>query len=165
MSDSTIDALVQRLAQLEDERAIIQTLYTYTHNLDHGDREAFAACFTEDAVFTVQMRLTDPPIRGNRQIPMPKGFRVEGRNGMAEWFNSRRPHAPEKFLKHITVNPKVVLHGDTATVESYFIVAKPADPKEAGPAILGSSGRYIDEFVRDGDRWRIRLRHCEVENA
>ena len=39
-----------RLRALEDERAILDTLYAYAHSLDYGVRDEWGDCWSEDAV-------------------------------------------------------------------------------------------------------------------
>ena len=43
----------QRLRKLEDEKAILDTLYAYGHHLDAGLEDAWIDCWTEDAVLGV----------------------------------------------------------------------------------------------------------------
>ena len=57
MSEPSMAALAERVARLEDERAVVATLYAYGHALDYGDRGGFLDCFTPDADYVVEMRL------------------------------------------------------------------------------------------------------------
>ena len=43
-------SMEERLRLLEDERAILETLYAYGHGLDYGLEDDFMVCWTEDAV-------------------------------------------------------------------------------------------------------------------
>jgi len=145
-----MDDLGERLARLEDERAIVTTLYRYGDALDHGDREEFLDCFTLDAEYVVRMRIDpshDLSYRGHEQL----GTYFDGHT-----------HAPAAFHKHVTVNPLIVLHGLAADVQSYFLRV---DSLRAGPAVVVAAGRYIDRLTRGFDGgWRIQSRSCEVEN-
>ena len=50
--------LATRLKLLEDERAILRTLYRYGHGVDAGEEEAWVDCFTEDGRFFAHGRHT-----------------------------------------------------------------------------------------------------------
>jgi 3-phenylpropionate/cinnamic acid dioxygenase small subunit len=151
MSEPTMGALAERLARLEDERAVAATLYAYGTALDYGDRGLFLDCFTADADYVVAMRLGDGG-----------GFRFHGHEELAGYFDNHT-HAPAAYHKHVTVNPTAVIDGDGATATSYFLRVDAG--AEAGPATVVASGRYVDDLVREaGGRWRIRSRRCEVEN-
>jgi hypothetical protein len=49
-----VQELVKRLAALEEERAILRTLYRYGHSIDYGLELEWVDCFTEDGVFDVR---------------------------------------------------------------------------------------------------------------
>jgi ketosteroid isomerase-like protein len=151
MTEPSPAELAERLARLEDERAIVATLYAYGEALDYGDRGQFLDCFTPDADYTVEMR-----------IGPEANFSYHGREELTAYFDGHT-HAPTAYHKHVTVNPAVVCDGDTATATSYFLRVDSA--AASGPAVVLASGRYVDDLTRDsGGRWRIRSRRCEVEN-
>jgi 3-phenylpropionate/cinnamic acid dioxygenase small subunit len=150
MPDLDITTLVERLTRLEDEAAIRDRLYSYGTALDYGDRDQFLSCFTPDADYYVTMR-----------IGVAGAFEFHGRDQLTGYFDSHT-HAPAAWHKHITTNPTITIDGDTAGSTSYFIRVDAGS--EAGPATMLASGRYQDQLVRDGGTWRIRSRHCEVEN-
>jgi ketosteroid isomerase-like protein len=150
MGDPTIEELTERLDRLENERAIVDTMYAYGTSIDYGDRDRFLACFTDDADYVVVMRSGDG------------GFSFHGHDELAQYFEDHT-HAPAAWHKHVTTNPSVTVDGDTADAISYFLRVDAA--AESGPAFVLASGRYLDEFVRERDgSWRIRFRRCEVEN-
>jgi 3-phenylpropionate/cinnamic acid dioxygenase small subunit len=150
MSDQATSELLERLARLEDQAAICRTLYEYGSALDYGDRDQFLGCFTRDAEYVVTMRTSGE-----------EAMHFRGHGQLADYFDGHT-HAPAAWHKHITTNPDVAVDGDGASATSYFIrVDSGAD---AGPATVLASGRYRDELVRDGTRWRISSRRCEVEN-
>jgi hypothetical protein len=151
MSEAHASELAGRVARLEDERAVVATLYAYGEALDYGDRKLFLDCFTPDAEYAVEMRLEQEG-----------SFSYRGHDELTVYFDGHT-HAPAAYHKHVTVNPVVVCDGDTATATSYFLRVDAAP--ESGPAIVLASGRYLDQFVRDpGGRWLITSRRCEVEN-
>lgn len=149
MSDDTAQ-LLERLSLLEAQAEICRTLYAYGSALDYGDRDQFLGCFTDDADYVVTMRTTGET-----------AMAFQGHEQLAGYFDSHT-HAPAAWHKHITTNPEVTIHGDSADATSYFI--RVDAPAAAGPASVLASGRYRDELQRDGSRWRIRSRRCEVEN-
>jgi len=151
MTDAAISELAERLARLEDERAIVTTLYAYGTALDYGDRRLFLDCFTADADYVVEMR-----------IASGDGFGFHGHDELGGYFDGHS-HAPAAYHKHVTVNPSIAIDGDAASASSYFLRVDAGS--ESAPAVVLASGRYIDELVRDQTgRWRIRSRRCEVEN-
>jgi ketosteroid isomerase-like protein len=137
-----VDALEARLRLLEDERAILRTLYAYGHAIDYGYEDEFAECWTEDAV-----------------LHWPWREPLTGRAAILEAFRAHT-HAPERFHKHLLVEPRVRVEGDRATVESMYARL---DAYEDGPK-LRSFGRYLDVLVRCPDgRWRFEERRAENE--
>jgi ketosteroid isomerase-like protein len=152
MSEIDIATLAKRLDQLEAEKAIIETMYAYGRGLDYGERDTFLNCFTSDAHYLVDMRLGGPAVleyRGHDELA-----------GYYEWHT----HAPDAWHKHVATNPAVTIEGDRATAVSYFLRID-AETDDSKPATVSSSGRYLDQFAREQDgAWRIRSRHCEVEN-
>jgi ketosteroid isomerase-like protein len=151
VSDLNIDRLVDRLRRLEDDAAVQTTLYAYGAALDYGDRQQFLGCFTPDADYLVTMRIGGAG----------SGMQFHGHDQLGAYFEGHT-HAPAAWHKHITTNPSITIDGDTATASSYFIRVDAEGA--AGPATVIASGRYQDTLVRDGARWRIRSRRCEVEN-
>jgi ketosteroid isomerase-like protein len=139
----TLPSVEERLQRLEDERAIVDTLYSYGHALDYGLREVWTNCWTERAV-----------------LHWP-GVSFDGRAAIVQAFDDHT-HAPDRFHKHVLVEPRVSLSGDTAVVDSYFARL---DAGDDGP-VLRSFGRYRDRVVRcDDGRWRIAERLTERESV
>jgi hypothetical protein len=139
MTTSTIEA---RLRSLEDERAILQTLYLYGHSLDDGREDVFMDCWTPDAVLHWPDR---PPIAG--EAALREAFRAHS-------------HAPLAWHKHMLFLPRVRVEGDRAVVDSMFARL---DRYASGPAVR-SFGRYRDLLARCADgRWRLQERVAERE--
>jgi ketosteroid isomerase-like protein len=137
-----LNALERRVAGLEDERAILHTLYTYGHGIDYNLESEYLDCWTEDAVLHWPAR---PPLVGRQSIG--DAFRAH-------------THAPAVFHKHFIAEPRIVIDGDRATSDCYF--ARLDDYAE-GPQIR-SFGRYRDVLERGADgRWRFTERRCERE--
>jgi ketosteroid isomerase-like protein len=143
MTGSPMDhTLEQRIQLIEDERAILHTLYTYGHGIDYGLEDEYADIWTEDAV-----------------LHWPAREPLIGREAIVEAFHNHT-HAPDKFHKHVIVEPRIVIDGDRATSDCYFARL---DDYETGPQIR-SFGRYRDILARGDDgRWRLVERRCERE--
>jgi ketosteroid isomerase-like protein len=146
------DDLTRRLQALEDERAVLATLYRYAHALDYGDETAWVDCFTADARY----ELRDPAAVSAADRP-----RVHhGREDLAR-FVANHTRAPERFHKHLLVEPVIAVTGDTATASSYFMRV---DDRDGVPTIY-AFGRYLDALVRSADgRWRFAVRIAEIES-
>jgi uncharacterized protein (TIGR02246 family) len=129
-----------RLRRLEDERAIVDVLYAYTHAVDYNLEEEFVDCFAEDATLHWKDALV-------------------GRAAIREAFRAHM-HPEDVFHKHLTLEPRVEVDGDRATARSYLVYI---DDSPEGPRIR-SYGRYRDAFVRCADgRWRFYERASELE--
>ncbi|MBM3347892.1 MAG: nuclear transport factor 2 family protein, partial [Betaproteobacteria bacterium] len=81
----------RRLQYLEDEQAILDTLYGYGHGLDYGHEDAWIDCWTEDAVLDWPGRAL---MRGHAELRA--GFR-------------KHTHAPQAWHKHLLVEPRIVI--------------------------------------------------------
>lgn len=150
MSESVAAELAElrRTVQaLSDEREIVRTLYRFTHTIDYGLAEEFVSLFTEDGVFDV------------RHLQGRQGARRAGREQLAAYLAGHaRP--PRSYGKHLLLQPTVMLESeDSARAESYFAVLE----EQVGGPYLKTYGRYFDHLVKDGGRWRIKERRCEVE--
>jgi ketosteroid isomerase-like protein len=143
------DDLLRRLALLEDERAIVRRLHAYAHAIDYGDEEAWVDCFTEDGVFDIRSRHA-------HQLKKLISGRAELRD-----FISRHTRAPERWHKHLLVEPLVTVDGDTATCDSYLAVVMDHEEQP----VLRVFGRYRDTLDRGADgKWRFKVRVAEIES-
>ena len=138
-----MNSLDERIRRIEDERDIQQTMYRYGFALDYGSEDEWMKCWTEDAI----LHWTDSPIRGWEALR--SAFRAH-------------THAPKIFHKHLVVNARITVTGDTARAESMFARL---DSYPDGPQIL-AFGRYLDEFVRnEGNCWLFSERVAEIEST
>ena len=142
MSEGNSMSVEQRLQELEDERAILDTFYRYSSALDYGSEDEWLSCWTKDAVYKLPGR--EPRIGTEELLAQ---FRIS-------------PHAPEKYQKHVISNPRVTVSGDSAEASSYFALFG----MEAEGACIITYGHYQDKLVRDEDGgWRISERVAEAE--
>jgi SnoaL-like domain len=146
-----VEALQSRVTKLEDERAILDTLYRYARAADDGDYAVYAEVFTEDGIF----QCID---RAGAEV-----FRVQGREALAKYISGFRANET-KMSKHHVVGPIITIDGETAAVECYgFRVSEGSDPCD--PPSLIVMGRYHDDLVKDGEgRWQFRQRVFVTES-
>lgn len=146
---SDLRELQARLTVLEEERSIQRRLYAYGHAIDYGDEDEWVDCFTEDGVFDVRGRL-----------PGHTALVVSGREALRE-FAAGHTRPPERYHKHLVIQPVIALEGDRATCTSYFLVVM----EHEGRPVLRVFGRYRDRLVKEeGGRWRFEERVAEIES-
>jgi hypothetical protein len=147
-----IDELARRLQVLEDERGVLSTLHRYGHTLDYGAEDDWVDCFTDDASYELEYPATVSA--GSR----PRVYR--GRAELAA-FVARHTRAPERFHKHLLIEPVITVDGEHARATSYFMRVDDED----GARVIYAFGRYLDELVRGADgRWRFTRRVAEIES-
>lgn len=142
----------ERVQLHDDEREILRTMYQYGHTLDYGAEDGFLDCFTPTGVWEVAAVTTSKPFTARRYT---------GRDELIAFFR-QHTHAPALYHKHLLIEPRIQIQGDTAGVESYWLrIEEHSD----GPYIK-SFGRYKDELVRCTDgRWRFSVRTIEPESS
>ncbi|MCU1476330.1 MAG: hypothetical protein JWQ64_1023 [Subtercola sp.] len=134
--------LERRLRALEDERAILSTLYRYGHSLDYGDEESWMDLWTPTA-----------------RLYWPQTDFISGTEMFATVFRAHT-HAPETYHKHFLIEPLISIDGDRATAQSMYTRL---DNYEGIPK-MRSFGRYLDVLVRCPDgRWRFDERVAQIE--
>lgn len=124
----------------DDRLAIAEVLARYCHAIDQRRWEDFGDLFTDDC------RLDFGAVMGL----------FEGRDGLTRFTQTL--DATGVFMRHYTTN--VILRGDGARVraESYVLaITGPAGSR------MQTTGRYDDELVKTGGRWRIRERRATIE--
>lgn len=142
-----MDSLIERLELLEDERAILQTLYSYGHYIDYGLEQEWVGLFTADGIYEIHIRHPESVIRN------------EGSQAIAR-FIAGHSRAPAKYHKHLLIEPIITLDSkDRATVQSYFLRVDEGE----GRLYILSFGRYRDRLVKQNGRWLFKERICEVE--
>ena len=123
----------------DDEHQILRTLAEYGQWCDDGRFDEWSGLFTDDARLVVA------------------GQTTEGRDAITAYMSTVQ--ADGRRGMHVTSNAVVDLNGDgTATAASDYLFVRPTD---SGPVIV-AAGRYRDELVHDGDRWRFRSRTISI---
>jgi ketosteroid isomerase-like protein len=120
------------------ELGVRRALAEYCHRVDDGELAALVALFTPDGELHFG-RLT-----------------LQGPDALMEFFTKRQGR-PEQRGRHLTVNVVVDVEGDAARAVSDYVHLMVRD----GAPTPALAGRYRDELVRDGDRWRFRRRVIE----
>jgi 3-phenylpropionate/cinnamic acid dioxygenase small subunit len=118
---------------MNDEAEIRRTLAEFGQYLDERRFDEWSQLFAEDAIF----------------------MRLQRRDAIRSFMlGEELATMPELFRKHVTSNLVIKLEGDRAHVESDLVLFERLG---GGPWIL-RFGKYIDDMVRDVDRWRIQER-------
>ena len=125
-----------RIGELLDREAIRSVLYDYCRAVDRGDATLMKACYHPDA--------TDD-----------HGFFVGGGWDFADYVLPLL--AQLECSIHSLTNPHIRLDGDKAYVETQWSVIHRL--RRFGKLTdLWHQGRYLDEFEKRGDQWKIRRR-------
>ena len=136
-----------RLRLVEDERAVLATLYSYHHALGNHDREGWLNCFSSDAV----LRATGPD---GGQL-----YELIGQAALGQWYDRRALKWPVGSEGHAYVNPRIRIDGDRADASGFFITMSMGK----GALVLRSTGEYSDRLVRCSDKaWRIIERRIKI---
>ena len=130
------------MAQLstEDRLAIHEIMAKYCQAIDLNRWEEFPSLFTEDC------RLDFGNLMGV----------FEGPDGVQRFTDMMRNLG--LFMRHYNTN--MVLRGDSDRVQSESYVLAITGPPGSSHQ---TTGRYEDEFVKVGGRWRIRVRRALLD--
>jgi uncharacterized protein (TIGR02246 family) len=118
-----------------DVEEIRQLLARYCHAGDSLDSDAFADCFTDDAVI------------------IANGVRSVGQDAVRASVEAMRPVYAATPLRHVTVNIVIDIDGDEAQASSYYMLFLTG----ADPRVL-AIGTYRDRLRRVDGRWRLSER-------
>lgn len=134
-SESRIDAIEERLQELEDKEAIRQLRYRYAYAMDDKDWDRFLSLFTDDArIEFPQAAVDQDPIQGKDAL---REF-CQGLDG--------RP-----FTAHMMHNGDIAVDDDDAEGQWYFEVP---EVLEDGSAVW-VQGRYDEEYERVDGEWKF----------
>jgi 3-phenylpropionate/cinnamic acid dioxygenase small subunit len=157
--DIRLAALVERVEALEEQQAILDLLYRYGHAIDYGLEHAWVDCFTPDGAFDMRHRLSADIGSSPNGRWDTTDKRLEGHDSLMK-FVSAHTRAPDRYHKHVVVEPRITIDGSDARVESYFMFVH----EHEGRAEIGAFGRYRDRATRGADsRWRFVERIAEIE--
>ncbi len=122
------------MAELADREAIRECLYRYARGVDRLDADMLRSAYWPDAVDT-HLSFT-----GNADEFIAWAFPIMGTMDQT---------------MHMIGNILFTVHGDTADAESYFHGYHRVNLPDGGKSDVIGSGRYLDNFERRGDEWRI----------
>lgn len=133
----------ERMRKIEDRLArfeIVEAMWRYSRAVDRHDNAMLADLFWPDCEISYTNIFS-----GNRE-------------DFLAWAN---PHHSENYInhQHHTTAHIIDIHGDTANAEHYCIVFL---QREDG-SILLSTGRYLQQWERRNDEWRILVREFMPE--
>jgi len=134
-------ALEQRVQQLEDQEEIRQVLIAYGEYLDARDYASYASLFARDGVWT----------GGFGSATGPAGIQAMLEQNLAK----AEPGFINKSSFHLMTTEVVKVSGDTATARSRYLFFTASADNKPGASL---AGRYVDEFVREDGRWKIKQR-------
>ena len=135
-----VAALQKRVQVLEDQEQIRQVLIAYGRYLDAKDYAGYASLFAHDGVWTGGF--------GSATGPAAIQAMLEKNLGKAE------PGYVNKSSFHLMTTMSVEVRGDAATANSRYLFFTAVDNKPV-PSL---AGRYVDEFVRENGKWKIKRR-------
>jgi len=130
------------LQLLLDERGIRATLHRCATALDLRDWALLATCYAPDATAFYE------------NIGLQQGYpEIEGLGRRALRDLSR--------TQHLISNTEIAVDGDGA-VSTAYVQAQHVRPGVPGGDSFTVAGRYLDDWVRSSEGWRIRHRRMEV---
>ncbi len=130
------------LRQLLDKQAIHEVVLRYCRGIDRCDREMVRDCYWPDA--------TDE-----------HGSFVGSRDEYVTWvFDRMLPRYA--MTMHFIGNVLIDLDGDRAKCEAYGM-AMHRTGSDKPEHNLRTGFRYVDDFARRDDQWRIARRVCALE--
>ncbi len=132
---------------MADRSAIENVLASWALGYDQREVARMADCFTEDAVMTMDIGGTETmgPYVGHAEV-------------MKHFTDHHEIQTDQR--RHLTTN--IVIDDETDT-EASVISTLTLVVIDQGAIEVRATGIYRDQFVLDGDRWRIKERLLELD--
>lgn len=130
-----------RLSELIDHHDIRKALAFYCHACDRGDAAAMASVYAPDESFDDH---------GYVQAPGPEYAEIMMDNILAR----------TEAIAHILGQSLIVIDGDTARAETFFLGLMRLKPVDGVAKLNQIAGRFVDRLVRIDGAWKIRHRTC-----
>ena len=137
------------LDRLADELELRQIAADYARGVDVPDGKRVADLFLPDGVLRIHHR-------GKAE---PFSERV-GREAIASAMGGLTRY---ETTMHVIANQYIDLHGDSATGETYCLAHHVRQVEGKGLMDYVMAIRYLDEYARTGQGWKIALRDLQVE--
>ena len=130
----------RRLRVLEAKEEIRNLLQEYRRTLDVRDMRAFSELYAQDGTWTGASGTATGP---------------DAIHDMLVAVLPDNPPAPASTLWHWITDPAIVVDGDRATAESFWMHIRRG---EGDAPLLPTLGHYQDDLVCENGRWRFQLR-------
>jgi ketosteroid isomerase-like protein len=129
----------------ESVEGVRQVLSRYCFALDTLALQEVGALFHRDATFSVSF--------DHEQ-------QHTGRETIEAWYARFFQQRPGQYshMRHKLYEPRVTIHGDTATAATYF----DSDAVDQDGKIIVIAGRYDDTLVRESGQWFFKDRRITV---
>lgn len=124
-------------SELADREAIRECLCRYSRGVDRLDADMVRSAYWEDCIDN-HLDFT-----GNAEEFIAWSFPIMGSMDQT---------------MHIIGNVLMTIRGNKADVESYFYGIHRINTPDGGKADVIGAGRYVDNFEKRGDEWRIARR-------
>lgn len=135
---------------MSDDRAQLRELVdAYARCADRVDNEGLAALFTPDGVLRICERGNPEPVRQ--------------RFGRAEISEAIKGLTRYEVTMHLVGNHYSEIDGDSATGETYCRASHITVHDDGSRTNHVMNIRYLDQFVRLPEGWRIATRELQVE--
>ena len=143
---------------VDDRLAILDQIGRYSYAWDGKDADAYAALFTEDAVFEVFTSGGEPVIHN------------DGREAIHAWARAThsgeepglRPHPPDEQTRHNQSGTVFDELGEDSALTRSMLLSARQGPGDAIPR-PSTTGVYRDEWRRTPEGWRIARRSLRID--
>jgi hypothetical protein len=126
---------------MSDKEAISDVLARFIQLRDDKRFDEWVALFTEDGTFQYGPHT------------------LVGRSAIADHVGTLLANDRGK---HLCLNSIIEISCDRAAVSSDFVKIDPTEPPEPPSFHVRTMGRYDDQFVREGDAWKIAVRRVLI---
>lgn len=129
---TSLEELEARIRKVEDIEAIRHMKFRYCYAYDNSDFEQLMTCFARDC-----------------RVDLGLNRIASGKVDVEAMF--RKLRTAFTFSAHMSVNPLIDVHGDSATGTWYVFL-----PNTRYGEALWTQARYSEEYVREEGAWKIR---------
>jgi hypothetical protein len=131
----------ERLQKMLDHFEIRETLHEYCHGLDRMDQIEMASVYAKDSYDEHGPYSTSGP---------------EFVQGVMDRMKAGASVADQHMLGQSFIK----VHGDTAGADTYFIFVGRKVLEDGSEILMQLGGRYVDTFVKEDGKWKVKNRVC-----